>query len=406
MFASIFPPIHGGSAVVYEGLCQACTPGSIHVLAPWRHYVTGEEIEGWREYDARAGFPITRIELLRAPILSSRSLWQSLLLHLTVDLPITLRVLRAALRLVRRENIDVLCVCELNSGTWMGVALRALVGIPFVTYIHAEEITTDSSHRLFNRRRRHYLRWADALVAVSEFTRRQLVEGYGVAADQVTLIVNGVDVNHFNPGPKDPALLRRYGLEHKKVLLTVGRLVERKGIDMTLRALPSILKRVPGTHYLIVGTGEYEPTLRALVEELHLSAHVTFTGRVPAADLVAHYRLCDLFVMPNRELPNHDTEGFGLVFLEANACGKAAIAGLAGGAVEAIRHGETGLSVDGTSAPAIADAIVELLTDDARRQAMEARGLVVAQQSKSTDRAPLFQALCERLAKNRRRRRW
>jgi phosphatidyl-myo-inositol dimannoside synthase len=406
MFASIFPPIHGGSAAVYEGLCQACPPGSIDVLAPWCHYVTSEEIDGWREYDAGAGFPITRIELLRPPIVTSRSLWHSLWLRLTMDLPIALRVLRASLRLVRREQIDVLCVCELNSGTWMGVALRALAGIPFITYIHAEEITTEFSYRLFNHRRRHYLRWADALVAVSEFTRRQLVDGYGIAADQVTLIVNGVDVNNFRPGQKDPELLRHYGLETKKILLTVGRLVERKGIDMTLRALPSILERVPDAHYLIVGTGEYEPALRALVDELQLGAHVTFTGRVPVDGLVAHYRLCDLFVMPNRELENHDTEGFGLVFLEANACGKAAVAGLAGGAVEAIRHGETGLNVDGTSAPAIAAAVVELLTDDARREAMGQRGLQVAQESRSTDRAPLFCALCERLAATRRRRRW
>lgn len=406
MFASIFPPINGGSAVVYEGLCQACPPGSIHVLAPWRHYVTGEEIEGWRGYDAAAGFPITRIELLRGPIVSSPNLWHSLRLHLTVDLPITLRAFRAAVRLVRREGIDVLCVGELNSGTWMGLALRALLGIPFVTYIHGEEITTASTHRLFGRRRRHFLHWADALVAVSDFTRRELVTRYGINDEKITLIINGVDVNYFRPGPKDPSLLTRYGLDGKRIILTVGRLVERKGIDMTLRALPSILERVPDAHYLIVGTGEFEAALRALVAELHLGAHVTFTGRVATEELVAHYRLCDLFVMPNRELENHDTEGFGLVFLEANACGKAVVAGLAGGAVEAVRHGETGLSVDGTSTAAIATAIVELLTNEARREAMGRRGLEVAQGCKSSDRAPIFYALCERIARTRRRRWW
>jgi len=406
MFASIFPPINGGSAVVYEGLCQFSPKDSVHVLAPWRHYVTGEEIEGWREYDAKAGFPITRIELLRAPVVSSRSLPQSLWLHLAVDLPLKLRVLWTAVKLVRKERIDCVCICELNSGTWLGLALRRLLGIPFIIYIHGEEITTESSYRIFGRRRRHYLHWADALVAVSQFTRRQLTDLYGIAREKITLIINGVDVSYFRPGPTDPALVERYGLAGKRIILTVGRLVERKGIDMTLRALPSILERVPKAHYLIVGTGEFEPELRRLVENLRLTPHVTFTGRIPVAELVAHYRLCDLFVMPNRELKNHDTEGFGLVFLEANACAKAVVAGVAGGAVEAVRHGETGLSVDGTSVPAITAAIVDLLTDDAKRLAMGQRGLEVAQQCKSADRAPIFYALCERVAKTRRRRWW
>jgi len=404
MFASIFPPINGGSAVVYEGLCQFCPKGSVHVMAPWRHYVTGEEIAGWREYDAGAGFPITRVELLRAPVVSSRSLRHSLWLHLAVDLPLKLRVLWAAVKLVRKEKIDVVCICELNSGTWLGLALRRLLGIPFIIYIHGEEITTESSYRLFGRRRRHYLHWADALVAVSQFTRRQLMDLYGIASEKITLIINGVDVAHFRPGPKDPALVARYGLEGKQTILTVGRLVERKGIDMTLRALPAILARVPNAHYLIVGTGEFEPELRRLVDDLGLTPHVTFTGRVPVTELVAHYRLCDLFVMPNRELENHDTEGFGLVFLEANACAKAVVAGVAGGAVEAVRHGETGLGVDGTSVSAVADAVIDLLTDGAKRQAMEQRGLEVAQLCKSADRAPIFHELCERVAKTRRRR--
>jgi phosphatidylinositol alpha-1,6-mannosyltransferase len=102
--------------------------------------------------------------------------------------------------------------------------------------------------------------------------------------------------------------------------------------------------------------------------------------------------------MPNRELANHDTEGFGLVFLEANACGKAVVAGRAGGVVEAVRHGETGLNIDGEDVAAVATAISELLMDDERRDAMGERGLKVARESSSAARAQLFQDLCERVA--------
>jgi phosphatidylinositol alpha-1,6-mannosyltransferase len=236
------------------------------------------------------------------------------------------------------------------------------------------------------------------VVAVSEFTRQALIETMGVAPERIELIVNGVDAERFRPGPKPPALLARYGLEGKRVLLTVGRLVERKGIDTTLRALPAILERVPDACYLIVGTGEYLPRLEALVAELGLGEQVIFAGRVPRDELVAHYQLCDLFVMPNRELANHDTEGFGLVFLEANACGKAVVSGMAGGVVEAVRHGETGLNVDGTDVDAVATAITGLLLDDDRRQAMAQRGLEVARASSSAERARAFHALCERVA--------
>jgi phosphatidylinositol alpha-1,6-mannosyltransferase len=398
LVANIFPPINGGSAVVYESLCQFAPAGTMYVLAPWRHYLSGEEVAGWREYDAQAGFPIERIELLRPPAASPGSLLHSAWLQLAVDLPLKVKVLRKTISMVRREKIDVICVCELSSGSWLGLLLKRFMGIPYINYIHGEEITTEVPYRLFGRRRRQYLRHADAVVAVSEFTRRALIDQMGVEPERIELIVNGVDAQRFHPGPKSDALLARYGLAGKRVLLTVGRLVERKGIDTTIRALPRILERCPDARYLIVGTGDYRDELEALVAAEGVTEQVIFAGRVPYDELVAHYQLCDLFVMPNRELANHDTEGFGLVFLEANACGKAVVAGRAGGVVEAVRHGETGLNVDGDDVGAVADAISGLLLDEARRAAMGQRGLEVARQSSSAARAQLFQNLCERVA--------
>ncbi len=403
LVANIFPPINGGSAVVYESLCQFAPADTMYVLAPWRHYLNGEEVSAWRDYDARAGFSIERIELLRPPAATPRSLLHSAWLQLTVDLPLKLKVLRKTVSLVRREGIDVICVCELSSGSWLGLLLKRLLGIPYINYIHGEEITTEVPYRLFGRRRRHYLHNASAVVAVSEFTRRALIDKMGVAPERITLIVNGVDAERFHPGPKPQALLERYGLAGKRVLLTVGRLVERKGIDTTIRALPRVLRRCPDARYLIVGTGDYRPALEALAAAQDVQQQVIFAGRVPHDELVAHYQLCDLFVMPNRELANHDTEGFGLVFLEANACSKAVVAGRAGGVVEAVRHGETGLNVDGNDLDAVADAITELLLDDARRKAMGERGLRIARQSSSAAGAQLFQALCEGVVARRAR---
>ncbi|MCK7579231.1 MAG: glycosyltransferase, partial [Chromatiales bacterium] len=142
-----------------------------------------------------------------------------------------------------------------------------------------------------------------------------------------------------------------------------------------IRALPRVLEVAPNTHYLIVGEGHYRPVLERLVDDIGVRAHVTFAGKVREEELAAYYQLCDVFVMPNREMPDGDTEGFGLVFLEANACGKPVIGGRAGGAVEAVRDGENGLLVDGWSVAEVASALSRLLTDRVLNARIAARGL-------------------------------
>jgi phosphatidylinositol alpha-1,6-mannosyltransferase len=179
--------------------------------------------------------------------------------------------------------------------------------------------------------------------------------------------------------------------------LTVGRIVPRKGFDAVIRALPKIIESVPDVHYLIVGTGHFRPTLESLIAELRLEDRVTFTGQVSDEDLADYYRLCDLFIMPNREMPDGDTEGFGLVFLEANACGKPVIGGLAGGAVEAVRSEQNGLLVDGWSVNEVGEAVVRLLTDSDLHARIAERGLEIAKDSSSRVKAEQFQALCARL---------
>lgn len=396
LITNVFPPIYGGSAVVYEGICRFSPAGSMTVLTACRHYVTGEILNGWREHDANAPYPVHRLDLLRPLVVNPRSRLHSLWLLLTVDLPLKLKVWRMAMRIIRKQHIDLVCIGDLNSLSWLGLACRRWLGVKIINYIHGEEVTVDLHRDYYHRCRRRYLQQADAVVAVSGFTRQALIERMGVAPANIELICNGIDVDRFQPGPKNAALAARYGLQGKQIILTVGRLIERKGIDMTLRALPQVLARYP-VHYLIVGTGPYRPALEELTRTLGLEQHVTFTGPVDNDELVAHYQLCDMFVMPNRELADHDTEGFGLVFLEANACGKAVIGGRAGGAVEAVREGENGLLVDGHNPADIAAAMLRLLDDSALRRRLEQRGLAIARASSLESSARRFYALCLRL---------
>lgn len=400
LIASFFAPIKGGSAVVYETLCRFAPPGSMVVLTPSYSYETGEEIPQWREFDNDASYPIYRTALLRPRELPAPGNWlQSVWRLLTIDLPLKVRVFAKTWQIIRSHDIDVVCIGELKSGSWLGMACRRLLGCKMISYIHGEEITTGSGRRFFDQHRRRYLNRADAVVAVSEFTRRALVRIMDVPRDKITLIHNGVDTERFSPGPRNQALIDRHGLAGKRIILSVGRVVPRKGMDAIVRALPAILEAVPDAHFLVVGGGKYRAMVESLAREFGVADHVTFAGRVADEELVEYYRLCDLFAMPNREMPDGDTEGFGLVFLEANACGKPVVGGKAGGAVEAVRDGENGLLVDGWSVRSIETAITRLLTDDALYERIAPQALAIARAADSRKKALEFNALCRRLVR-------
>ena len=397
LITSIFSPIHGGSAVVYENVARFTSPASVHILAPWRNYQDGKVLDGWKEFDKKARYPVHRTELIRPPIVQTSSIFHSLWLFLTVDLKIRINVFKKVVHLVRRENIKVICIGELESASWIGILAKRWLGCKVINYIHGEEITSDAPYRFFKNRRQKYLHAADAIIAVSEFTRQALIQQMQVDPEKIELIKNGVNLQEFRVMQKRQDLLGRYQLNGKKIILSVGRLVPRKGFDHTIKALPAILKKCPEAMYLLIGTGEYKEELERLAKDNGVEDKVIFAGRISEDELTDHYNLCDIFVMPNRELANHDTEGFGLVFLEANACGKAVVGGRAGGAVEAVRDGQNGLLVHGEDIDEIAQAISKLLTDDDFREQIESQGLEIAKASSSETRAHQFYKLCQTL---------
>jgi phosphatidylinositol alpha-1,6-mannosyltransferase len=348
LIASTFPPIHGGSAVVYESLCEHMPPGSIRVLSAHTNYMSGAEIEGWQAHDEQVSFPVERIRLLRPRMMPPpANIGVSLYRLLCHDVLLFTKALFQAARLIRRHRINVICIGELVAGGMLGMVLKKLFKCKLVVYVHGEEITTAGSGRLYGNKRKEYLRAADKIVAVSSFTCDALTSLMDVPPDAISLIPNGVDTTRFSPGERDAGLIERHGLAGKKIVLTVGRLVRRKGIDMTLQAIAQVTAHRQDVHYLIVGDGELREELQKTIADLRLGAYVTLVGKVTDDELLRYLRTCDLFVMPNRTLPDGDTEGFGLVFREANACHKPVIGGRAGGAVEAVADGTSGLLVDG-----------------------------------------------------------
>jgi phosphatidylinositol alpha-1,6-mannosyltransferase len=394
--ANTFPPVHGGSAIVYDSLARF-GDGRVTVLAPREDYRDGWPIQGWREFDRRAPFRVHRLRSLRTRFLSEDAGVPQRLLGLAADLAIRVSVLRRIRQIVRSERIAVLCIGELVAGGWLAASARWLFGLQTVIYVHGEEISTRERYDEGGQRRRRALTSADGIVAVSRFTQDTLVRGFGVPAQKIELVSNGVDLVRFVPRCRSTDLAARYQLQGRRVLLTVGRLYARKGMDRVIESLPAVLHDFPDLVYLIVGEGSYRTTLEHLVSTRGLQRHVVFAGAVPDHELAEHYSLGDVFVMANREMPDGETEGFGLVFLEANACGIPVIAGVAGGSVDAVTDRVNGLVVDGADVAAIAEAIGQMFRDDALRERLRAGGIKVAQLSGWNRRVAQFLRFCDRL---------
>jgi phosphatidylinositol alpha-1,6-mannosyltransferase len=210
------------------------------------------------------------------------------------------------------------------------------------------------------------MRWtyrhADLVIANSEFTAGELRK-LGVLPHKVVLLNPGVDVERFRPNlPHDDLRLALGLAPGDKLVLSVGRLSRRKGFDQVIRALPLLRKRGLPVHYALIGIGEDRDYLRALADELRISDRVHLVGHVTQQDLPRWYNAADVVAMPNREIDG-DTEGFGMVFLEAAACAKPTVAGMAGGTQAAVVDGVTGFRIDGTSSQAVAEALQLLLED-------------------------------------------
>ncbi len=344
-----YPPTDGGveaySAGIANGLWKQGE--AVVVLAP--------RAAGCETSDAQQPFPIYRV-----PATLFLRDWCMLL---------------ALLWLVRKHRVArILNTVWVPCGSISWLVTRFL-RIPYFISAHGSEILdTQNLKNPLKHLVRKRLRWlkiitlrnARAIFAVSEYTR-QLVISQGIPPDKVLTILNGVDTRRFRPLDDVDWVRSRHNLNGRKVILTLGRLDDYKGHDTVIRALPQILKEVPQAVYLIVGRGPEKERLERLAEEKKVSDHIVFGGYVPDGELVAYYNACDVFVMVSRQ-DKKDMEGFGLVYLEANACEKAVIGGDSGGVRDAIVHNQTGLLVDPQDEHAVAQAIIRLLSDPAETQ--------------------------------------
>lgn len=222
-----------------------------------------------------------------------------------------------------------------------------------ITVAHGVEI-----HPELSAARRHALAESSAIWAVSRWTRQRCID-LGLPGQAITVIGNTVDDLRFRTGGPSPDLQARYGITPgERVVLTVARLDpgERyKGYDRVIRALPALRARVGDVRYLLVGGGADGARAVALAQSLGVADRLTLCGFVPDGELADHYRLADVFAMPSLG------EGFGIVFLEAMACGIPVLGGDRDGTRDALDDGRLGRLVDPEDVEAIATGIAHLL---------------------------------------------
>ncbi len=215
----------------------------------------------------------------------------------------------------------------------------------------------------------------DHLTYLGEFTGRAISRTINSSAQSAMVkIAPGIDTEHFAPSDSS-ALKSQLAIKDKKVIVSVGRLVHRKGQDVLIEAMPQILSKIPKAHLLLIGEGPYRQYLEKRAKDLEIDSHITFIGRVMYSDLPKYICLGEVFVMPSRSrLAGLEVEGLGIVYLEASACGLPVIAGNSGGAPDAVIDGVTGVVVDGKDQHVIATSIVNLLEDQEKAREMGRNG--------------------------------
>lgn len=342
LFTIDFAPKTGGVANYYKNLCAHLPQEDIIVL-------TRPEKEDV-EFDSNVKYKILRKNLI-ADYLWPK--WLASFFHLR--------------RTVKNEKIETILVGEILPLGTVAWVYKKLFKTPYVVFIHGMDLGMAKKKKRKYRLARKILEGADFIITNSLYTKKLVVQ-CGIEDKKIFAVYPGIERldemgagnNQLTPEveTQDFASLRR----EKKILLTLGRLVKRKGHDMVIRSLPKILARYPNVIYVIAGDGPERIYLENLAKESGVEDEVIFVGEVKDKDKPYYYENCDIFVMPSRNIKG-DVEGFGIVYLEAALYGRPVIAGNSGGSPEAALDGQTGLIVDSENLEEIADAVIRLLAD-------------------------------------------
>lgn len=267
--------------------------------------------------------------------------------------------------------------CVAGSGVTAPVAVtvKALFNIPVITFIHGLDLIVES--QVYQQLFVPAIRQSDIVIANSRNTARLAVTK-GICPDKIKVLFPGVEIPQVHSMKNE--FRQRYRLEDKKILLSVGRLVPRKGIAEFLKySFPKILEGCPEVIYIIIGSepqnslkkgGNVLREIKAIIVEKKLTAHVLLLGRVDEMILAEAYQASDLHILPSLEIEG-DVEGFGMVAIEAAAYGLPTIGFAAGGVPDAVMHQYSGFLVENNNYEELSELIINYLAGNTTRVTAE-----------------------------------
>ena len=337
-----FPPKEGGSGRWFWELYSRLPNDKVLIVA-------NDTPEG-REFDKTHELDIVRIEL-------ESTEWG---LASTKGLGFYWETIRKVLKLIKEHDIEeVHCGRVIPEGV-IARALKLLAGARYNCFVHGEDVETAATSREHSLLVKNVCKNASMLICNSENTAN-IVRKLGFdSGSKCEVLHPGVDTNRFEVAAPDTSFRQQMGWSGKRVLLTVGRLQRRKGQDFLIKSMPALLNEFPDLFYAVVGRGECYDELISLVDQHELHDNVCVYPDMDDEALIKCYQQCDIFILPNRTIDN-DIEGFGMVLVEAQVCGKPVIAGDSGGTRETMNIGKTGHIIDCSSTENLLNGLSPIL---------------------------------------------
>lgn len=283
------------------------------------------------------------------------------------------RTFWALRKLITQHNIThIHCGRVIHEGvtSWL---LSRFSRLQYSCYVHGEDVETAATSREHDLMVRQVCKGAQSIICNS-YNSEAIVKRLGYAdSSKIKVLHPGVNTQHFKPAAPDPSFREKMGWAERLVIITVGRLQRRKGQDYMVEAMATLSQSYPQLLYCIIGSGELQSELEQRVQQLGLQQQVQLRSGLSDQEMIQCYQQCDLFLLPNRTI-DHDVEGFGMVLIEAQACGKPAIAGNSGGTLETLVEGETGHIIDCSTPDALSNNLSDLLSNAELLLSMGHRG--------------------------------
>lgn len=356
LFLSVdFPPENGGIQNYVYGIVSHLNPQKTVVLTSNR---AGKDT--YQPFDEKQSYKTYRIGITNK-VSFLKQMIQLVVLFFSV------------VSINRKHNFE-----ELHFGNIMpiGIAaplLKKVLRVDFYPYIHGLDFLESKTNPLKFRLLMYSLKHATKIICNSNYTKSILLNS-GIEKERLTVVHPGIPPKYAQTYDRKK-LIEKYQLQDRIVLVTVGRLVKRKGHDKVIESIRELVKEYPEIKYVICGKGPERENLESIVRKYKLQQHVVFTGDIARNELEGLYSIARLFIMLNREIKEEgDVEGYGIVFLEAGIHRLPVIGGNNGGVPDAIIDGHTGFLVNSSNQKEIFKVIETLLKDDSLTMQMGENG--------------------------------